>query len=83
MLLNEFVGFTGSVFVAIIGIIFLTFMLLYEEQLLYRSFIAFVPNKYFEVIISWVFRVEQQFVSYLGGLLRKWVSSSLSRPAAC
>ena len=68
MLLNEFVGFTGGVFIAVISIVFLTFMLLYEEQFLYRSFIAFVPNRYFEVIISWAFRVEQQFVSYLGGL---------------
>ena len=61
-------GFTGGLFTALISIAFVTFMLLYEDQVLYRSFIAFVPNRYFEVIISWIFLLESRFVNYLGGL---------------
>ena len=67
-LLNEIAGFTGGLFTALISIAVVTFMLLYEDQGLYRSFIAFIPNRYFEVIISWLFLLESRFVNYLGGL---------------
>ena len=66
--LNYFLELTGGVFVMLLSVIFITFVLLYEEQVLYRSFIAFVPNRYFEMVLTWVFKIEKRFVSYLGGL---------------
>ena len=67
-ILNYFVGITGNLFMTILSVGFITFLLLYEERVLYRSFIAFVPNRYFEMVTSWMFKVEKCFVSYLGGL---------------
>ena len=67
-ILNYFVEFTGGAFLLLLSVIFITFILLYEEQVLYRSFIAFVPNRYFEMVLTWVFKIEKRFVSYLTGL---------------
>ena len=66
--LNYFVEFTGGTFLLLLSVTFITFILLYEEQALYRSFIALVPNRYFEMVITWTFKIEKRFVSYLTGL---------------
>ena len=67
-ILNYFVGITGNLFMTILSVSFITFLLLYEERVLYRSFIACIPNRYFEMFTSWIFKVEKCFVAYLGGL---------------
>ncbi len=67
-LLNNLLTFTGTVFVSIMAILFITFFLLYENGLLSRQMIALVPNAYFEVFISAVFKIEKLLSNYLIGL---------------
>ena len=62
-----FLSITEQLFISILSIVFITFVLLYEEQALYRSFIAFIPNRYFEMITGWLFKIERSFVNYLTG----------------
>ena len=66
--LNYFIGLTGGLFMGLLSVFFITFLFLYEQKLLYRSMIAFVPNRYFEIITSTLFKVEKRFVSYLGSI---------------
>ena len=67
--LNYFIELTGGIFMGLLSVFFITFLFLYEQKLLYRAMIAFVPNRYFEIITATLFKVEKRFVSYLGSIL--------------
>ncbi len=67
-LLDNLLSFTGTIFISILAISFISFFLLYENGLLSRQMIALVPNAYFEVFISAVFKIEKLLSNYLIGL---------------
>lgn len=67
--LNNLLSITGSFFVSILAIAFITFFLLYEDGILRRQMIAVVPNQYFEMFISAMFKVEKLLSNYLIGLM--------------
>ena len=67
-LFKYFVELTGEFVIGTLSVIFITFLLLHEERNLHRSFIQFVPNRYFELVASWLFKIERRFISYLSGL---------------
>ncbi|MEQ9289821.1 MAG: AI-2E family transporter [Cyclobacteriaceae bacterium] len=67
-ILDNLLSFTGTFFVSILAIVFITFFLLYENALLSRQMIALVPNAYFEVFISALFKIEKLLSNYLIGL---------------
>jgi predicted PurR-regulated permease PerM len=68
-LLNYAFQFTGTIFIYLLAISFITFFLLYEKGILRRSLLATVPNAYFEVAITTVYKIEQLLSNYLVALL--------------
>ena len=68
-LINELISFTGSFFIGILAVTFITFFLLYEKGILRRQIISLVPNKYFEVFIAALYKIEKLLSNYLIGLL--------------
>lgn len=54
--------------VSLIAITFITFFLLYENGLLSRIMISMVPNQYFELFISAIYKIEHLLSNYLIGL---------------
>lgn len=68
-ILNNLLSITGSFFVSILAIAFITFFLLHEDGILRRQMIALVPNQYFEMFISAIFKIEKLLSNYLIGLL--------------
>lgn len=67
--LNYAVLFTGRIFVYMIAISFMTFFFLYEKGLIRKRLLSFLPNSYFEVVITSVYKIELLLSSYLLGLL--------------
>ncbi|MEM6298026.1 MAG: AI-2E family transporter, partial [Bacteroidota bacterium] len=65
---------TGNVFVGSLAVIFMTFFLLYEKGILRKTIINLIPNKYFEVSMSALYKVDQLLSNYLLGLLSQMFS---------
>lgn len=66
---NDLLSFTGTFFISILAVVFITFFLLYEKGILRKQIIAIVPNQYFEMFISAIFKIEKLLSNYLIGLL--------------
>lgn len=66
---NQLLSLTGSVFVGLLAVIFTTFILLYEKGIVRRQVIKLIPNKYFEVFIAAIYKIETLLSNYLIGLL--------------
>jgi len=73
-ILNEILSFTGSFFVGIIAVGFISFFLLYEMGSMRKKLISLVPNKYFEVTIAAYNKIERLLSNYLIGLLIQMTS---------
>ncbi|PTB96624.1 AI-2E family transporter, partial [Marivirga lumbricoides] len=74
LLINNLISFTGSLFVAVLAVSFITFFMLYEKGLLRRRIISIIPNKYFEVSIGAIYKIEKLLSNYLLGLLFQMIS---------
>lgn len=68
-LLNYILQFTGTIFIYVLAVSFITFFLLYEKGILRRSLLALIPNAYFEVGITTINKIEKLLSNYLVGLL--------------
>lgn len=66
---NKLVSFTGSFFVGLLAILFITFFLLYEKDAIRKRLISMIPNQYFEVSISALSKTEKLLSNYLFGLM--------------
>ena len=66
---NQLLSVTGSVFVGLLAVVFTTFILLYEKGIVRRQVIKLIPNKYFEVFIAAIYKIETLLSNYLTGLL--------------
>lgn len=64
-LINSIIGFTGSLFIGVMAVLFITFFLLQEKGLLRRNLISLIPNQYFEVSIAAVYKIEKLLSNYL------------------
>ena len=73
-LLNSTFSFAGSLFIGIMAIVFITFVLLYEQGIIRNQIIALMPNHYFEVAISAFYKIEKLLSNYLLGLLLQMFS---------
>ncbi|MDA0196315.1 MAG: AI-2E family transporter [Bacteroidetes bacterium] len=73
-IINDLVSFTGNFFVGMLATGFITFFLLYENGLLRNQIINVVPNQYFELFISALFKIEKLLSNYLLGLLLQMFS---------
>jgi len=67
-LVSNLIGYLGNLLMGIISVLFITFFVLYEKGAIQRRIIAQIPNKYFEVGISAVTKVERLLGNYLLGL---------------
>ncbi|CAN5518582.1 AI-2E family transporter [soil metagenome] len=68
-ILSGLISFTGSFFIGVLAVVFITFFLLYEKGILRKRLIALIPNQYFEVSIGAVYKIEKLLSGYLLGLL--------------
>lgn len=67
-IINFTIQFSTAFFVAVLAVVFITFFLLYERGLLRRNIIQLIPNKYFELTITALHKVEKLLSNYLLGL---------------
>jgi predicted PurR-regulated permease PerM len=68
-IINNIISTTSNFFVGLLAVLFITFFLLFEKGMIRRNLIALIPNKYFEVSISALYKIEHLLSNYLLGLL--------------
>jgi predicted PurR-regulated permease PerM len=68
-ILNNIFSLAGSTFVAILGVGFFTFYLLYERGLVRNKIIDVIPNQYFEIMATALHKIEHLLSNYLRGIL--------------
>ncbi|WP_020527450.1 AI-2E family transporter [Flexithrix dorotheae] len=73
-ILNSILSVTSSFLVGAMAVFFITFFILYEKGLFRRHLISLIPNRYFEVSISALSKIEKLLSNYLLGLLLQMVS---------
>lgn len=73
-ILNQILSVTGSFFVGVIAVSFISFFLLYEMGSMRKKLISLIPNKYFEVTIAAYNKIERLLSNYLVGLLLQMTS---------
>ncbi len=66
---SQILDTTSTVLIGTISVLFISFFLLYEKGLFRRNVIALIPNAYFEVSISAIYKIEKLLSNYLFGLL--------------
>ncbi|MGB0524336.1 MAG: AI-2E family transporter [Flammeovirgaceae bacterium] len=72
--LTNLLSFTGNFFISFIAVIFITFFILYEKGAIRKYFLSLVPNRYFEVTIVAVTKIERSLSNYLLGILLQMIS---------
>lgn len=72
--LTNLLSFTGNFFVTFVAVIFITFFILYEKGAIRKYFLSLVPNRYFEVTIVAVTKIERSLSNYLLGILLQMIS---------
>lgn len=68
-ILNYLISFTGTIFIYLLAITFITFFLLYEKGLIRKNLLSVVPNPYFELVITAIYKIEKLLSNYLLGLV--------------
>ncbi|MCS6968317.1 MAG: AI-2E family transporter [Cytophagales bacterium] len=71
---NEFLLTTGNIFVGILAVLFITFFFLFEKGQVRKRIIALIPNRYFEVSVSAIHKIDRLLSNYLLGLLLQIIS---------
>lgn len=66
---SDIFSLVGSVSVAALAISFFTFFQLYERGLVRKRLIALIPNQYFEMMITILYKIERLLSNYLLGIL--------------
>ncbi|MCS7018696.1 MAG: AI-2E family transporter [Cytophagales bacterium] len=72
--LNSVLLATGNLFIGVLAVLFITFFLLFEKGNVRKKMIALIPNRYFEVSISAIHKIERLLANYLLGLLLQIIS---------
>lgn len=73
-LINGFISITGGLLVGLLAIAFITFFFLHEDGILKRLMVRLIPNQYFEVYISALYKIEKLLSNYLIGLLFQMIA---------
>jgi predicted PurR-regulated permease PerM len=73
-ILENVISLTGSFFLLIIAVTFITFFLLFENGIIRKQFLNLIPNNYFEVTIAGLYKIERLLSNYLLGLLLQMTS---------
>ncbi|MFC2123887.1 AI-2E family transporter [Bacteroidota bacterium] len=72
--LNNLFSLAGSFSIGLIAVIFITFFFLYEQGIIRRNILKLVPNKYFEVVVTIISKIEKLLSNYMTGLLIQMLS---------
>jgi len=73
-IINNLLSFTGNFFITCIAVIFITFFILHDKGSIRKYFLSLVPNRYFEVTIVAVTKIERSLSNYLLGILLQMIS---------
>jgi len=65
---NTLVSFTTNALIGFISVLFISFFMLYERGILKRMVLKFIPNRYFELSLGAMFKIERLLTNYLLGL---------------
>ncbi len=71
---NSIITYTGNIFVGLLAVSFITFFLLVDFSVFRKKIISIIPNKYFEVSISALTKIEHLLSNYLVGLIIQMAS---------
>lgn len=66
---NSIITYTGNIFIGLLAVSFITFFLLVDFGLFRKKIISIIPNRYFEVSISALTKIEHLLSNYLVGLI--------------
>ena len=70
---NSLIKYTGNFFVGLLAVSFITFFLMVDFSLFRQKILSIIPNKYFEVSISAVTKIEHLLSRYLTGLVLQMI----------
>ncbi len=73
-IINMFLSFTGTIFIGIMAVLFITFFLMNEADAIRRRLISLITNRYFEVTIAALNKIERLLSNYLLGLFLQMVA---------
>ncbi len=73
-IINSIISLAGSFFIGLLAVVFIAFFLLYEKGLLRKQIINLIPNRYFEVFIAAIYKIEKLLSNYLLGLMLQMVA---------
>ncbi|MFY0624957.1 MAG: AI-2E family transporter [Reichenbachiella sp.] len=71
---NDVLKLTGGFMISLLAVSFITFFLLFENGIVSRLLIAMIPNQYFELFISAIYKIENLLSNYLIGLFLQMIS---------
>jgi len=71
---TDVLSITGSLFIGMIAVAFITFFLLYEKGMIKDRIVKMIPNQYFEVSIAALYKIEKLLSNYLIGLIFQMLS---------
>ncbi|SFF00590.1 AI-2E family transporter [Thermoflexibacter ruber] len=72
--IGNIISATSSVFIGALAVIFITFFFLFDRGIIRKNLIAMIPNRYFEVTINAVYKIERLLANYLLGLSLQMLS---------
>lgn len=70
---NSIIKYTGNFFIGVLAVSFITFFLMVDSSLFRHKLLSLIPNKYFEVSISAVTKIEHLLTNYLTGLVLQMI----------
>lgn len=72
--LNNIFNYTSGFVAGIFASLFITFFILKDQRLLQNNIIALIPNRYFEIYITAIIKIERLLTNYLLGLFMQMLS---------
>ncbi|MCS7005101.1 MAG: AI-2E family transporter [Cytophagales bacterium] len=72
--LNQLFSYTGSILAGAFATFFISFFLLNETSYIRKKLISFIPNRYFEVSITAIIKIEKLLSNYLLGLFLQMIA---------
>lgn len=73
-IVNYSVAFTGNILLGILAVVFITFILLYDNKSLRTKVASMIPNQYFEIYMIVIYKIERLLSSYLIGLILQMIA---------
>lgn len=72
--ISNIIATTGTIVIGALAVLFITFFFLFDRGIIRRNIFAMIPNKYFEVTINAIYKIEKLLSNYLLGLSLQMLS---------